>query len=238
MKNLGGLKAIFFDLDGTLTDISEREMHAIKDTASHFGVETPIADLRKIFDRCARKPHKQRLALFADILESLNLTFSDQMTEYLIASFLDRSDLTLARRGTGDTLKRLSTAYELLCVTSRETCEEVQGELKFLGLDEMFNGIVTRQVAADHLGLETLPFRPFKQQRTKLYECALDIVGLRPSEVLVVGDMVSELEPAIEMGMKTVGILSNRERKEDLREVSDHLISDMTELISILELEK
>jgi len=146
---------------------------------------------------------------------------------------IDRS-----RKGTRDTLKRLSTAYRLLCVTSRETCEEVQFELRFLGLDEMFNGIVTRQVAANHLGLKSLPFRPFRQQRTKLYECALDMVGFRPSEVLVVGDMVSELEPAKEMGIKTVGILSNKEREEDLGEASDYLISDMTELISFLELEK
>lgn len=78
MKRLEDIEAILFDLDGTLIDIYERELNAIKDTASHFGVRVSIVEVKRLFDRLSMKPHALRLDLFSDIFEALGLTFSDQ----------------------------------------------------------------------------------------------------------------------------------------------------------------
>ena len=67
-----------------------------------------------------------------------------------------------------------------------------------LGIKGFFDQIVTREVAAKHFGLPSLPFLPFHEQRKKLYECALSMAACHPSEGLVVGDMASELKPAKE----------------------------------------
>jgi phosphoglycolate phosphatase-like HAD superfamily hydrolase len=131
-------------------------------------------------------------------------------------------------------LKVLSKNYRLVCVTSRETCREVIQELSYLGLEKMFNHVVTRDVAAKHLGVSSLPFLPFHGQRRKLYECALAVAECSPDCVVAIGDMGRELKPAKELGMITVGLVTNKTRLKELRQSADFLILNMNKLDSVL----
>ena len=229
------LKAVFLDLDGTLIDIRERELHAIRDTAESYGTTVSIDEIRRIHDKLSTKAHRLRLDFFSDIFEALGLTFTDQVLEYLLSSFLERYKLSALRTGAKDTLNILSkNKLQILCVTSRETVAEVRLELGFLGVGGIFKEIVTREAAANHFGLISLPHRPYEQQRKKLYKCALAMVGCCPSEVVVVGDMACELGPARDMGMKTIGLLSERENAADLRKASDYVILSIPQLIPII----
>ena len=235
MNGMDEITAVFFDLDGTLIDISRREVYAVQDAASYFGVEVSRVKVKRLLEEFSIGSHELRLDLFSSVFGALGLTSTDQTLQYLISSFLKRYNLSVLPTGTKETLKSLSKKYELLCVTSRETLAEVELELRFLGISRLLSEVVTREVAANHFGLDFIPFTPFKEQRRKLYECALVMVDCHPSEVLVVGDMACELIPAKEMGMMTVGLLSDREKEEDLRETSDYLISSITQLRSIFD---
>lgn len=122
----------------------------------------------------------------------------------------------------------------MFCVTSRESLAEVISELNFLGLEGLFNQVVTREVAAKHFGLSSIPFVPFHKQRKKLYECALALANCNSKDAIVVGDMASELKPAKELSILTIGLLTNKAKESELEEVADYLIPNIRHLHNIL----
>ena len=220
------MKALFIDLDGTLTDILKREVEAIHDTAIHFGLNPSKAKIKRL---CVEK------ASYSDVTRDLGLELTDELVDYWSSAFVKRYQLSILREGTKSTLKTLSREYTLFCVTSRESVAEVLSELDFLGLEGVFSRVVTREVAAKHIGLSSLPFLPFHKQRRKLYECALALANCNSEDAIVVGDMASELKPAKELGILTVGLLTDKARESGLREVADYLIPNIRHLHSIIQ---
>ena len=221
----GCMKALFIDLDGTLTDILKREVEAIYDTVVHFGLKTSKAKIKQL---CMEK------ASYSDVIRDLGLELTDELINYWSSAFVKRYQLSILRKDTKSTLRALSQQYTLFCVTSRESVAEVVSELNFLGLKGLFNQVVTREVAAKHFGLSALSFLPFHKQRKKLYECALALVNCSPEDAIVVGDMASELKPAKELGILTVGLLTDKAKESGLREVADYVIPNIRHLHNIL----
>ena len=219
------MKALFVDLDGTLTDILEREVEAIYDTANHFGLKTSKATIKRL---CLEK------ASYSNVLRDFGLELTDELIDYWSSAFVKRYQLSILRKGTKSTLKTFSREYTLFCVTSRESIAEVITELDFLGLEGLFNQVVTREVAAKHFGLSSLPFLPFHEQRKKLYECALALANYNSEDAIVVGDMARELKPAKELGILTVGLLTDKARESGLREVADYVIPSIRNLRSVI----
>jgi len=171
---------------------------------------------------------------YMDVFKNLGFELTDAVVNYWTSAFIERYPLSLVRRGVESTLKALSKEYTLFCVTSRETHAEVMQELKFLHIDGLFNHVVTRDVAAKHFGLTSLPFFPFHEQRKKLFECALEIAKCSPESAVVIGDMGRELRPAKELGITTIGLVTYKARKNELAKTSDFLISNMTQLQNVL----
>ena len=219
------MKALFFDFDGTLTDINQREIEAIYDTANHFGTRASKAKVKQL---CAQTPSH------IDVFKKLGVELNDAVVHYWTSGFVKRYHLSMARKGMESTLESLSNEYTLVCVTSRETLAEVIHELRFLRIDRLFDHVVTRDVAAKYFGLTLLPFFPFHEQRRKLYECALALVKCSPKSTIVIGDMGRELKPAKEMGIRTIGLITYKARKTELRKTSDSLISRITQLQRLL----
>jgi phosphoglycolate phosphatase-like HAD superfamily hydrolase len=228
MRTAVQIKTVFFDLDGTLTDILERETHAIHDTVNHFGLRISWEEVRSLLYQVSTGWREVRS--YSDIFDILGVELNDHVIGYWTSAFLKRYRLSILRRGTKSTLKALSRRLTLFCVTSRETLAEVEMELEFLGLGKFFEQIVTREVAAKRFGLRSIPFLPFEQQRKMLYECALVIADCPCDQVLVIGDMASELKPAKEIGMATVGLITDKGKQADLRKVSDELIPNIAQL--------
>jgi len=219
------MKVLFIDLDGTLTDILEREVEAIYDTANHFGLAISKARIRRL---CLEK------ASYSDVIRELGLEMTDDLVDYWSSAFVKRYELSVLREGVQPTLNHLSREYTLFCVTSRETPAEVVSELNFLGLEGVFKQVVTREVAAKHFGLSSLPSLPFSKQRKILYECALALANCSSEDAVVVGDMASELKPAKESGIRAVGLLTEKAKESGLREVADYLIPNIEHLRNIL----
>jgi len=117
------LGALFFDLDGTLTDINHREIEVIHDTLNHFGLRFSRTRVKQL---CAQTPS------YMDVFKKLGLELTDAAIHYWTSAFVKRYHLSVVRRGVESTLKALSKKYTLVCVTSRETIAEVIKELKFL----------------------------------------------------------------------------------------------------------
>jgi len=219
------VNALFFDFDGTLTDINQREIEVIYDTVGHFGMKVSKTKVKQV---CAQTPS------YMDVFKKLGLELTEDAIHYWTSAFIKNYQLSSVRRGVQATLETLSKNYALVCVTSRETLAEVIQELRFLRIDGWFNHVVTRDVAAEHFGLTSLPFFPFHEQRRKLYECALALARCSPYSTVVIGDMGRELKPARELGIKTIGLVTYKARKNELQETSDFLISSITQLQNVL----
>jgi len=219
------VKALFFDLDGTVTDINRRETEVIFDTVSHFGLSTSKSRVKQLICETAS---------YVDVFKELGFELTEDARHYWNSAFIQRYDLSVVRRGVKSTLKTLCKKYLLVCVTSRETLSEVFRELTFLRINYLFNHVVTREVAAKHFALASLPFSPFQEHRKKLYECALSIAKCTSSNAVVIGDMPRELKPARDLGIATIGLVLNKAREKELRETSDFLISSITQLQNVL----
>jgi phosphoglycolate phosphatase-like HAD superfamily hydrolase len=219
------MKALMFDLDGTLMDARRRGVESMHDTLKHFGVVVPAARVKKL---------RTRLPSYFEVLQNLGLEITDEVAGYLTSAFVQRYQMSVVRKGVKPALEVLSKKYTLVCVTSRETAEEVIEELTFHKLARFFKNIVTRNVAAKHFGLASIPLFPFYEQRRKLYQCALALSRCSSSDAAAIGDERRELEPAKELGMVTIGIPMRRERRSELQEASDFLISNMAQLPNVL----
>jgi len=219
------MKVLMFDLDGTLTDARRRGAEAMYDTLNHFGVVVSATRIKQL---------RTQLPSYFDVLQKLGLEVTDAVVSYLTSAFVQRYRMSVVRKRVKPTLALLSKKYTLMCVTSRETAEEVVEELTFHQLAKFFKYIVTRNVAAKHFGLASIPFFPFHEQRRKLYQCALAQSKCLPSDVAVIGDERRELEPARELGMVTIGIPMRKTRKGEVQVASDFLISNITQLRNVL----
>jgi phosphoglycolate phosphatase-like HAD superfamily hydrolase/DNA-binding transcriptional ArsR family regulator len=219
------MKSLFFDLDGTLIDITQREIEVIYDTVNHFGI--PVSK-SKVEQLCIQLPS------YTDVFKQLGLEPTNNAVKYWTAAFVKRYRFSVLREGVESTLKSLSKRNTLMCVTSRETLAEVIKELKFFGIGELFQHIVTRDVTAKHFGLASLPLFPYHEQRKKLYQCALAVARSRSENAVAIGDSAGELKPARELGIATVGLITYEARRSELQRASDFLISSVTQLRKII----
>jgi phosphoglycolate phosphatase-like HAD superfamily hydrolase len=219
------LTVLFFDLDGTLTDITQRGIDAIYHTVNHFGLRV---SRNKVEQLCVET------SSYFDVFKKLGVELTEEVEQYWTSAFVKKYRLSMIREGVESTLKDLEKRYRLLCVTSSATLAEVTQELRFFHIDRIFSYVVTRDVAAKHFGLSSLPFLPFHEQRTKLYQCALEIAESNPENTIVIGDMESELKPAKDLGMRTIGLIAHEARKSELKRTSDFLISNITQLQNVL----
>lgn len=225
------IKAILFDLDGTIFNVSERDAYARYRALNDLGYDVSLEDVRK---------HYRRGLGPMGIVKELGIELTErQEKNYIEASFAHFTErenalkFTKINDGAHRVLSTLSKKYKLVLVTSRDVLSSTEEELEWFNIRAFFTLIVTREVAAKYFGVKDIPLLPFQQQRTKLYECAIGLTGIDPEEMLCVADAVSEIEPAKNLGIRTIGVLTGFSSKEDMKNASIPTIEDITELLKI-----
>jgi phosphoglycolate phosphatase len=225
------VKAILFDLDGTIFDITERDSFARYKALNKLGYNVSFNEVRKRY-RCGMG---QR-----GIVEELGIKMEEkEEEEYINTCFAyfttkEAFNLTKIHDGTRDLLSTLSTKYRLAVVTSRDALSSTEEELEMFGIRKFFTLIVTRESAARYSGVKEIPLLPFQEQRKRLYETAIRLMKIDPEGMLCVADSVSELQPAKELGINTVGVLTGFSSKEDMEKASIPTISDISQLLKVL----
>lgn len=226
------VKAILFDLDGTIFDVAERDVFARYEALRQLGYNVSLDGVRRRYHYGIGR---------MGVVRELGITLTERETrDYLearFASFTKRGNalnLTRMHEGAYDVLSSLSEKYKLVLVTSRGTLSSTEEELEWFRIRRFFALIVTREVAAKYHGVEDIPLFPFREQRTKLYECVVGLTKIDPEDMLCVGDSVGELEPAKKLRIKTIGVLTGISSKEDMGSASIFTIQDVTQLVEIL----
>ena len=237
-----GIRGLFFDLDGTLSDYfggAESALDIVWDEiAGRLAPHDKNDFLRSYWhnfdemERMARRGElttveaSSRRGRFAGVLRDLGLAQDDG----LIAEMSDlytRGRLRSAKLfpGVGETLASLRESYVITVVT--EGNGRLQREqIENLGLERLLHNVVVSQEAGLH------------KPDPALYSHALATAGLNPAQSVMVGDRIDwDLIPAKSLGMRTVFFTQNNRYvflKEETGFEPDWEIEAFPKLLEIL----
>ena len=234
------IKAILFDVNGTLIDIlTDEGMDEIYRSVSHFltyqGIHLHPGEVRGQYYRIMEEQLKNRdeehpefdaVALWREFLER-NMDPArhpprdklEAMPRFLAEMYrgISRHRLELYP-DVKSVLGELQLRFSMAVVSDGQSLWTLP-EMRAMGIDGYFDPIV---ISSDH---------GFRKPDPRLFQAALDGVGAEPEEVLFVGnDMYRDVFGAARMGMKTVFFASNQGRRQMEGVAPDYIIYRFAEL--------
>jgi phosphoglycolate phosphatase len=208
------IKAVMFDLDGTLVDSSVDITNALNYAARPYGVgEMTVKEtIGLVGEGLTRLIEKvlgnERAAIVPEVLDR----FVDYYSEHLV-------DFTLPYRGVRETLERLGNYRKAVISNKRESLSREL--LDKLGLANYFNII---------LGCDSVEEKkPSPRPIIKV----LETFYLRPDEAVIVGDSNFDIDAGRAAGTKTIAV-SYGFRDVGLLKGADFIIGDIAELVQVL----
>jgi HAD superfamily hydrolase (TIGR01549 family) len=195
------IKAVVFDVDGTLVDSVDLHARAWQEAFEHFGKKIPFEKVRYQIG----KGGDQLMPVFFS-KEELD-EFGEEMEEY-------RGDLykreylprVVAFPDVRELFERIRRAGQRIALASSAKEEELETYKKIARVEDL----VEEQTSAD----DAEKSKPHPD----IFEAALAQLGdLSPGEVIVVGDTPYDAEAAGKAGLATVGFLCGGFPEEDLR---------------------
>ena len=208
-------KAVFFDLDGTLTNPELGITNCIQYAAEYYGVKTKREDLRKYIGPPLRDT----------FVELIDEDHADDAVKKYRERFapvgLFENEVYL---GVPETLEKLKDMGYVLCTASSKPQNFVDTILEHFDLKKYF----------DFIGGATMDGRISKKE--DVINIVLKETGFTPQDVLMVGDRMFDLTGAAEFGMDAVGVLYGFGSREELSAYNSiALIDNICERIKILE---
>lgn len=210
-------KAIFFDLDGTLTNPEEGIINCIRYAAEHYGVTIDRKDRRKYIGP----------PLVDTFIELLGPDV--QQAEEAVAKYRERfRPIGLYENeiydGVPETLAQLKDMGYVLCTASSKPQRFVDTILEHFDIKKYF----------DFVGGASMDGKISKKE--DVINLVLEETGFTPQQVLMVGDRMFDLTGAKEFGMDAVGVLYGFGSYEELSSYDNiALLNDISQLINILE---
>lgn len=210
-----GYKAIFFDLDGTLTNPEEGILNSIQYAADYYNVATVREDLKKYIG--------------PPLVDTFKELIGEDKAEEAIEKYRER----FAAGGgmyeneiypnVRQTLSELKDKGYILCTASSKPRIFVDKILEHFDIKKYF----------DFVGGASLDGSVSKKE--DVIKLVLQQTGIENSQVLMVGDRKFDLEGARRMNMDAVGVLYGFGSYEELSACKNvALINDITELEKIL----
>ena len=190
-------KAIFFDLDGTLTNPEEGIVNSIRFAADFYGVKTVKDDLKKYIG-------PPLIDTFIELLGP-----DKEKAEAAVAKYRERfAPIGLYENeiypGVKETLEKLKEKGYVLCTASSKPQKFVDTILEHFDIKKYF----------DFVGGATMDGRISKKE--DVIDYVLKQTGFAPRQVLMVGDRMFDLTGAAEFGMDAVGVLYGFGSREEL----------------------
>jgi HAD superfamily hydrolase (TIGR01509 family) len=212
------VKAIIFDLDGTLVDSRLAYCEAAETAFAATGQMKPNARIvTEIPRRLEQDLPIDDLIMGADVNRFKEI--------YLRTYYRATNEKTTPFPNTAGTLEKLSSKAKLAVTTRRNIPEtEVKRELAKFGLAKYIQKIVTSQ--------DTLKPKPSPEA---LIKCA-EHLNVKMRDCLIVGDSVIDVKAGKNAGAHTVAVLTGIfSRKELETEKPDLILQNVNELQKFLE---
>ena len=184
------LKAILFDIDGTLVDSNDYHVLAWQQAFREGGHEV---DRSVIHEQIGKGADNLVPALLPDCSEAKAETLGDAHGRVFKQCYFDRLQ---PFEGARELLARCKEAGYRVVLASSATGEELDHHLDILGVRELIDAFTS----ADDVGCS----KPCPD----IFETAREKAGIAAAEALVVGDTPYDIEAARKAGMHTIAVRS------------------------------
>jgi putative hydrolase of the HAD superfamily len=239
------IKAIFFDVNGTLTDIrtdegSDEVYRVVSNLLSYQGIFTGRQKLRALYYEIMeeqkkrageRHPEFDAVAIFQEIINRLATDY----TRSLPGEKLHQLPLLLAETyraatrqqlkpypGVEETIRQLHERYPLAVISDGQSAY-ARAELNAVGLTRYFSPII---VSGDY---------GYRKPDSRLFANAMAAMNVQASEAVYVGnDMYRDVYGARKVGMKSVFFKSNQGCQEREGVEADYIIYQFPELLNAI----
>lgn len=221
-EKLSRIRAVIFDLDGTLIDSLSSYLYSMNTVIKKFGLE-PITRERLRFYLNMSKPLQEILQDLSPLFlnPEMNRRVADEILDVYLEVQKESVSLLPGVREVLEFLKRRGVKVGI--VTGRT----IEGEKKYLelerlGIRELIDCFVTARETER------------KPSSSGILKC-LEELKANPEEAIFVGDSVSDMEAGKKARLFTVGVLTGVGSREDLLLGNpDCLIEDLRELLDLL----
>ncbi len=211
-------KAIFFDLDGTLTNPEEGILNSIQYAANYYGVPTVRENLKKYIGPPLTDTFEEL------ICKEKAEEAVEKYREYYRPHGLYENEIY---PNVKETLRLLKEKGYVLCTASSKPEKFVDMILENFDIKKYFNFV----------GGATMDGRISKKE--DVIDYVIKETGFAPKEVLMVGDRMFDLTGAAEFGMDAVGVLYGFGSFEELSAYANiALIDDISQLVEVLEIKE
>jgi pyrophosphatase PpaX len=219
------IKAIIFDLDGTLVDfnLDYRSVRGdIREHLLHVGIPSSLLSARdSVFEML-----KKAEIFFQNSSKSSN-SFIEIRSEAL--AIADKYELQAAREtdllpGVNETLKNLKNMNLKIGLFTLSGDKSVNYVLKRFKLTNFFSVTVPRNKVN------------YVKPNPEHLETALKVLDVAPEETLVIGDGIVDIETAKELNATAIGLTTGTSTVDQLtKHGADYIITSITDLIPLIE---
>jgi HAD superfamily hydrolase (TIGR01509 family) len=195
------IRAVVFDVDGTLVDTVDLHAAAWTETFKRFGVDAEFAEVRTQIG----KGGDQLMPVF---LPAQTIEARREEIERFRSELYKRDHLPKARPfpGVRALFERLRADGRKIVIGSSCKADELDHYLGLVGVTDLIDGAATGD-DAEHS-------KPFPD----IFQAALaQLDGVEPADAAVVGDSPFDAHAALAAGMKAVGVLCGGFPENDLR---------------------
>ncbi len=197
------IKAVIFDMDGTLLDSVDLHAQAWEEAFKHFGYNFPFDKIRSQIG----KGGDQLLPVF--LSEEEQKEKSKDLTEYRSQLFKDKylSQVKPFPR-VRELFEKVIEHRQKTALASSAKGDELKTFERIANIEDLLD--------AETSSADAKRSKPHPD----IFEAALDRLGgdVQPDNVVVVGDSPHDAEAAGKLGLRTVGLLCGGFPEKDLRE--------------------
>ena len=214
------VKAVIFDLDGTISDTLSTIAHYCNVALEYLGYDPIGVDNFKYFAGDGRRMLIHRTLGYYNIDTPQN--YEKAKTKYDMEYEKDFIFETKPFEGIIDVLRQLRLAGIKTAVLSNKPDNVVQ-----MLTDKMYNGLFD----VCHGKMENIPVKP---DPSGAFMTANEL-GVDPSECVFVGDTDVDIKTAKNSGMKSIGVLWGFRDEKELRQAgADFIISKSCEILEVI----
>ena len=187
---MSAFRGVLLDIDGTLVDSNDAHARAWVEALAEQGIEVPFAKVRRLIGMGGDKLLPRACGIEEDTPRGRKV--SERRRELFVQRYLPSLHAFV---GSKDLLRHMRSEGLKLVVASSARKEELQGLLKICGADELTED----QTSSD----DAEKSKPDPD----IVHVALEKIGLRAAEVVMLGDTPYDIEAA---GRAGVGVIALR----------------------------
>jgi HAD superfamily hydrolase (TIGR01509 family) len=188
MMNKTPLKAVFFDIDGTLIDSNDAHTQAWVQTAQRHGYSVSYEQMRTLIGKGSDKVFAELLGIESD--SALAKQITKDRTQLLLSSFIPNLDPTPGAR----MLVQRMRSEGLRLIIASSSGEELPALLAQAGLEDLLHTVVSSDEAKE------------SKPDGDIIEVALRKAGVQAAEAVMVGDTPYDIAAAKAAGVRCIAV--------------------------------